>query len=78
MRIGNCLYALSVTFLLTCSKGACSMFGANASATVDGGLMQLRALDWNVDGERSLIKCGCLNHVSCLCCCIAGQTIYCV
>ena len=28
------------------------MFGANASATVDGGLLQLRALDWNVDGKR--------------------------
>lgn len=26
------------------------MFGANASATADGGLLQLRALDWNVDG----------------------------
>jgi exportin-7 len=26
------------------------MFGANSSATVDGGLLQLRALDWNVDG----------------------------
>ena len=27
------------------------MFGANSSATVDGGLLQLRALDWNVDGK---------------------------
>ncbi len=26
------------------------MFGANSSATPDGGLLQLRALDWNVDG----------------------------
>ena len=26
------------------------MFGANNSATMDGGLLQLRALDWNVDG----------------------------
>jgi len=26
------------------------MFGANNSATMDGGLWQLRALDWNVDG----------------------------
>ena len=33
-----------------CRKGQCSMFGANGSATVDGGLLQLRALDWNVDG----------------------------
>jgi hypothetical protein len=32
------------------TKGQCSMFGANSSATVDGGLLQLRALDWNVDG----------------------------
>lgn len=32
------------------TKGACSMFGANATATPDGGLLQLRALDWNVDG----------------------------
>jgi hypothetical protein len=27
------------------------MFGANGSATVNGGLLQLRALDWNVDGQ---------------------------
>ena len=27
------------------------MFGANGSATVDKGLLQLRALDWNVDGQ---------------------------
>ena len=26
------------------------MFGANGTATLDGGLLQLRALDWNVDG----------------------------
>ncbi len=32
-------------------KGSCSMFGANSSATPDGSLLQLRALDWNVDGE---------------------------
>ena len=32
------------------TKGACSMFGANASATPDGALLQLRALDWDVDG----------------------------
>ena len=28
------------------------MFGANASATPTGELLQLRALDWNVDGEK--------------------------
>jgi len=27
------------------------MFGANATATPDGHLLQLRALDWNVDGQ---------------------------
>ena len=27
------------------------MFGANGSATIDSGLLQLRALDWNVDGQ---------------------------
>ena len=27
------------------------MFGANGSATLDNGLLQLRALDWNVDGQ---------------------------
>jgi hypothetical protein len=33
------------------TKGHCSMFGANASAVPAGnGLLQLRALDWNVDG----------------------------
>jgi hypothetical protein len=32
------------------TKGACSMFGANSSATPDSSLLQLRALDWNVDG----------------------------
>ena len=39
--------------LLDCfiSKGQCSMFGANGTATVDKGLLQLRALDWNVDGQ---------------------------
>ena len=35
---------------MVCRKGQCSMFGANASATPDGHLLQLRALDWNVDG----------------------------
>ena len=33
------------------TKGACSMFGANSSATPDGSLLQLRALDWDVDGQ---------------------------
>eukprot|EP00698_Gefionella_okellyi_P003886 TRINITY_DN135_c0_g1_i1.p1 TRINITY_DN135_c0_g1~~TRINITY_DN135_c0_g1_i1.p1 ORF type:complete len:449 (+),score=102.01 TRINITY_DN135_c0_g1_i1:33-1379(+) len=32
------------------TKGACSMFGAAGSATPDGNLLQLRALDWDVDG----------------------------
>ena len=32
------------------TKGACSMFGANSTATPDGALLQLRALDWDVDG----------------------------
>ena len=36
------------------TKGACSMFGANASATPDGSLLQLRALDWDVDGLLSI------------------------
>lgn len=26
------------------------MFGANKTATATGGLLQLRALDWDVDG----------------------------
>lgn len=33
------------------TKGSCSMFGVNSSATPDGSLLQLRALDWNVDGQ---------------------------
>ena len=36
-------------------KGGCSMFGANATATPDGGLLQLRALDWNVDGRIKVL-----------------------
>ncbi|XP_065179783.1 protein dcd1A-like [Sycon ciliatum] len=34
------------------TKGDCSMFGAwgRATASTNGGLLQLRALDWNVDG----------------------------
>ena len=30
------------------------MFGANATATPDGGLLQLRALDWDVDGQKEM------------------------
>ena len=33
------------------------MFGANSSATPDGSLLQLRALDWDVEGQFSLY-CG--------------------
>jgi hypothetical protein len=29
------------------------MFGANATATPDGHLLQLRALDWDVDGNAT-------------------------
>jgi len=34
------------------TKGSCSMYGAwgAATATLDGRLLQLRALDWSVDG----------------------------
>ncbi|GMH77588.1 hypothetical protein TrRE_jg2056 [Triparma retinervis] len=32
------------------TKGHCSMFGASDSATKSGNLLQLRALDWDVDG----------------------------
>lgn len=32
------------------TKGSCSMFGAHQTATPDGGLLQLRALDWDTDG----------------------------
>jgi hypothetical protein len=32
------------------TKGSCSMYGAWGTATPDGGLMQLRALDWDVGG----------------------------
>ena len=32
------------------TKGSCSMFGAHSSATPDGNLLQLRALDWDTDG----------------------------
>ena len=34
------------------TQGKCSMFGAWGSAIpVGGSLLQLRALDWNMDGE---------------------------
>lgn len=29
------------------------MFGANKTATATGGLLQLRALDWDVDGKQT-------------------------
>jgi hypothetical protein len=32
------------------TKGSCSMYGAWGAATPDGGLLQLRALDWAADG----------------------------
>ena len=35
------------------------MFGANGSAVDGGGLLQLRALDWNVDGENACITISC-------------------
>jgi hypothetical protein len=38
-------------------KGSCSMFGAwgEAVANTNSKLLQLRALDWNTDGENVLI-----------------------
>ena len=41
---------LRIHMLPEATKGHCSMFGAAKSATPDGGLVQLRALDWDVDG----------------------------
>eukprot|EP00053_Salpingoeca_punica_P016484 m.155940 g.155940 ORF g.155940 m.155940 type:complete len:444 (-) comp16974_c0_seq11:564-1895(-) len=32
------------------TRGDCSMFGASNTATYGGGLLQMRALDWDVDG----------------------------
>lgn len=32
------------------TKGTCSMFGAWGKATADGKAIQLRALDWDLDG----------------------------
>ena len=40
----------NVMWLGEITRGACSMFGASGSATPDGKLLQLRALDWDVDG----------------------------
>ena len=40
----------NVMWLGEITRGACSMFGARDSATPDGKLVQLRALDWDVDG----------------------------
>ncbi len=34
----------------THSKGSCSMFGAWGNATKDSKTIQLRALDWDIDG----------------------------
>ena len=39
-----------VHMLPEATKGSCSMFGASGSATASGNLLQLRALDWDVDG----------------------------
>lgn len=35
------------------------MFGANGSAVLGGGLLQLRALDWNVDGIKKMFAINC-------------------
>lgn len=51
----NCITHVTITILIR--KGQCSMFGANGSATIDNGLLQLRALDWNVDGQHNIIFC---------------------
>ena len=41
------------------TKGTCSMFGAWGSAVPSGdGILQLRALDWNMDGEQQSITSG--------------------
>ena len=44
-------HKVRIVFLKS-SKGQCSMFGANATATPEGHLLQLRALDWDVDGKK--------------------------
>jgi len=42
--------ARNVQWLGELTRGACSMFGAWGAATPDKNLLQLRALDWDVDG----------------------------
>ncbi len=39
------------------------MFGANGTATPDGKLLQLRALDWNVDGIDCVGSCAILGKM---------------
>jgi isopenicillin-N N-acyltransferase-like protein len=48
----GCDYLLMrrIHMLPEATKGHCSMFGASKSATESGNLLQLRALDWDVDG----------------------------
>ncbi|GMH66096.1 hypothetical protein TrST_g10202 [Triparma strigata] len=41
---------LRIHMLPEATKGACSMIGASDTATETGNLLQLRALDWDVDG----------------------------
>ena len=41
------------------------MFGANGSAVDGGGLLQLRALDWNVDGENACTVMYIVNTQTC-------------
>ena len=49
------------------TKGSCSMFGAWDSALPAGtGVLQLRALDWNMDGTPSLILLLCKNNCTIL------------
>jgi len=36
------------------TEGKCSMIGAWGTATVNGSLLQLRALDWDMDGTFSI------------------------
>ena len=46
------------------SKGQCSMFGANKTATAAGGTLQLRALDWDIDGKATFV---CATVHMCVC-----------
>ena len=48
------------------SKGQCSMFGANKTATATGGTLQLRALDWDVDG-KAMFLCVTVHMGGCVC-----------